>query len=106
MSDYDYTSPHDCWRCDSDYPLGGPLRDTQAAQPDINGVQHALAAARRHDYFFFFQAEDGIRDLTVTGVQTCALPISFLTNRPTTSSIASFATCSTFASSIEPRAKA
>src|SRR2546430_8731420 len=28
--------------------------------------------------FFFFQAEDGIRDLTVTGVQTCALPISFV----------------------------
>src|SRR2546430_13387021 len=28
------------------------------------------------DFFFFFQAEDGIRDLTVTGVQTCALPIS------------------------------
>src|SRR5438270_11904830 len=27
---------------------------------------------------FFFQAEDGIRDLTVTGVQTCALPISWL----------------------------
>src|SRR5207245_4540973 len=27
-------------------------------------------------YFFFFQAEDGIRDATVTGVQTCALPIS------------------------------
>src|SRR5690349_23651795 len=26
-------------------------------------------------YFFFFQAEDGIRDLYVTGVQTCALPI-------------------------------
>src|SRR5688572_33165708 len=26
--------------------------------------------------FFFFQAEGGIRDLTVTGVQTCALPIS------------------------------
>src|SRR5256886_7615094 len=31
-------------------------------------------------FFFFFQAEDGIRDLTVTGVQTCALPIS---RRPT-----------------------
>src|SRR3989475_9465788 len=30
----------------------------------------------RNQYFFFFQAEDGIRDLTVTGVQTCALPIS------------------------------
>src|SRR5205823_9525835 len=27
-------------------------------------------------YFFFFQAEDGIRDKLVTGVQTCALPIS------------------------------
>src|SRR5256885_9746781 len=27
--------------------------------------------------FFFFQAEDGIRDYKVTGVQTCALPISF-----------------------------
>src|SRR2546430_1150027 len=27
------------------------------------------------DLVFFFQAEDGIRDLTVTGVQTCALPI-------------------------------
>src|SRR5205085_7859512 len=27
-------------------------------------------------HFFFFQAEDGIRVLTVTGVQTCALPIS------------------------------
>src|SRR2546430_3659044 len=31
-------------------------------------------------YFFFFQAEDGIRDLTVTGVQTCALPISLYAN--------------------------
>src|SRR5256886_6169382 len=29
-------------------------------------------------FFFFFQAEDGIRDLTVTGVQTCALPILLL----------------------------
>src|SRR5712692_4981561 len=29
-------------------------------------------------FFFFFQAEDGIRDGTVTGVQTCALPISSL----------------------------
>src|SRR2546430_9721362 len=31
--------------------------------------------------FFFFQAEDGIRDLTVTGVQTCALPISLVAAR-------------------------
>src|SRR2546430_10352722 len=30
---------------------------------------------------FFFQAEDGIRDLTVTGVQTCALPICHVLRR-------------------------
>src|SRR5438552_11452891 len=47
--------------------------------------------------FFFFQAEDGIRDDLVTGVQTCALPIycswprkakavSSLTSEPTTNS--------------------
>ena len=29
-----------------------------------------------YNFFFFFQAEDGIRDIGVTGVQTCALPIS------------------------------
>src|SRR2546430_6568035 len=33
------------------------------------------AAPSNEDHPFFFQAEDGIRDLTVTGVQTCALPI-------------------------------
>src|SRR2546426_3348120 len=32
-------------------------------------------------FFFFFQAEDGIRDYKVTGVQTCALPISVLPQR-------------------------
>src|SRR5207244_7716324 len=37
--------------------------------------------------FFFFQAEDGIRDDLVTGVQTCALPIS-TAPRPCHSSIA------------------
>src|SRR5438874_4067515 len=35
--------------------------------------------------FFFFQAEDGIRDLYVTGVQTCALPISSRRWNPTMS---------------------
>src|SRR5690606_18723827 len=34
-------------------------------------------------FFFFFQAEDGIRDFHVTGVQTCALPI-FLADMATT----------------------
>src|SRR5215813_1248465 len=39
---------------------------------------------RLSDYrgFFFFQAEDGIRDADVTGVQTCALPISGGTQPP------------------------
>src|SRR6266542_4615778 len=32
-------------------------------------------------FFFFFQAEDGIRDATVTGFQTCALPISSVDRR-------------------------
>src|SRR5436305_4023680 len=32
-------------------------------------------------FFFFFQAEDGIRDADVTGVQTCALPISASSRR-------------------------
>src|SRR5256885_12584034 len=31
-------------------------------------------------FFFFFQAEDGIRDYKVTGVQTCALPICAVSN--------------------------
>src|SRR2546430_5959888 len=41
---------------------------------------------RRLLYVFFFQAEDGIRDLTVTGVQTCALPISPADEHPPTAS--------------------
>src|SRR5256885_6709990 len=34
-----------------------------------------IALACDYSFFFFFQAEDGIRDYKVTGVQTCALPI-------------------------------
>src|SRR3989449_2396289 len=36
-----------------------------------NAIKHFVVVV-----FFFFQAEDGIRDVAVTGVQTCALPIS------------------------------
>src|SRR5256884_7708464 len=36
--------------------------------------------------FFFFQAEDGIRDVAVTGVQTCALPILFVETSPVSES--------------------
>src|SRR5206468_8191564 len=39
----------------------------------LPGWQLTIPAGSRH--CFFFQAEDGIRDLIVTGVQTCALPI-------------------------------
>src|SRR2546430_5115881 len=51
---------------------------------DVRGRIRGIAALVRDDVcargarfrvLFFFQAEDGIRDLTVTGVQTCALPI-------------------------------
>src|SRR2546430_2833374 len=38
-------------------------------------LSHLIRVASIIFVFFFFQAEDGIRDLTVTGVQTCALPI-------------------------------
>src|SRR5204863_6091913 len=45
--------------------------------------------------FFFFQAEDGIRDLYVTGVQTCALPISPRSiSAPSTRPSASYSTTS------------
>src|SRR2546429_6281793 len=46
-------------------------------------IYHCLSVVRlcaRYVWlFFFFQAEDGIRDVAVTGVQTCALPISCIT---------------------------
>src|SRR5256884_1999578 len=39
---------------------------------NVCGIQHGVVL---FVFFFFFQAEDGIRDVAVTGVQTCALPI-------------------------------
>src|SRR2546426_6919022 len=42
---------------------------------NLNGVPTVLRFINP-SLFFFFQAEDGIRDYKVTGVQTCALPIS------------------------------
>src|SRR5206468_5768658 len=43
---------------------------------DIVGMQAVVYTYYDRVFFFFFQAEDGIRDLIVTGVQTCALPSS------------------------------
>src|SRR2546430_12842913 len=50
------------------------LQRPRSITDDINGNGDVVLS------FFVFQAEDGIRDLTVTGVQTCALPI-FLIDR-------------------------
>src|SRR5438093_9676547 len=42
---------------------------------DLRVLQLQRGGAAWRQTFFFFQAEDGIRDWSVTGVQTCALPI-------------------------------
>src|SRR5947209_12625904 len=43
----------------------------------MSALNRQIAAILRASHLlFFFQAEDGIRDIGVTGVQTCALPIS------------------------------
>src|SRR2546421_447880 len=52
------------------------IRDARWRCVHISSVSTQDSAAPLPMYlFFFFQAEDGIRDLIVTGVQTCALPI-------------------------------
>src|SRR5476651_1963905 len=68
------------------YP-GSPC--LQAGVIHFIAFSHAGALWRRgNSVSFFFQAEDGIRDLGVTGVQTCALPISrFLSNTRPASTI-------------------
>src|SRR5256885_8615827 len=50
------------------------LENVMLEQFDASAVQVTFQLYVR-EFFFFFQAEDGIRDLTLTGVQTCALPI-------------------------------
>src|SRR5258707_9687218 len=52
-------------------PCGAVFRGT--ARP--RAIEHLM---RSPGVLFFFQAEDGIRDIGVTGVQTCALPIWFI----------------------------
>src|SRR5258708_10396116 len=47
-------------------------------------VEHSACLSQRlFEFLFFFQAEDGIRDDLVTGVQTCALPIYPTSQRST-----------------------
>src|SRR5205809_607316 len=64
----------DIWYCRSGYGKGW--------LSGVEAVCRVVARSRRFDekagllcFYFFFQAEDGIRDVAVTGVQTCALPI-------------------------------
>src|SRR5258708_10500427 len=62
------------WRCVGQGLIAGVCSVKQIlASPIAVWLEFAF-------FFFFFQAEDGIRDDLVTGVQTCALPISFPLN--------------------------
>src|SRR5260370_851582 len=53
--------------------------EEQHRQRHRNHIHHVLDMLQKHDLYlkpyYFFQAEDGIRYSSVTGVQTCALPI-------------------------------
>src|SRR5437588_707091 len=66
------------WICAAPARVCEVHRDS-ASEFGLPGHWHPLGghSVERRDYveFFFFQAEDGIRDHCVTGVQTCALPI-------------------------------
>src|SRR2546429_3875935 len=51
------------------------------AEPCSGTSATSPSADRSARWYFFFQAEDGIRDVAVTGVQTCALPICLYPDR-------------------------
>src|SRR5436190_5741324 len=57
------------WMVESDYCF----------QSEAAKLRGRVTRSIRSSLIFFFQAEDGIRDHCVTGVQTCALPISSIT---------------------------
>ena len=48
----------------------------QSSEIGSDHIYNRFAVGYHFVFIFFFQAEDGIRDTSVTGVQTCALPIS------------------------------
>src|SRR3989442_5871927 len=64
-----------CGYCAS-YPLLGCDPHYTACSLHVTDDSEHVVVAALQSYVFFFQAEDGIRDADVTGVQTCALPIS------------------------------
>src|SRR2546428_9979637 len=53
----------------------GLLLSPDSVKHAVDPITVSLEGEGGQSQFFFFQAEDGIRNLTVTGVQTCALPI-------------------------------
>src|SRR2546422_1647414 len=61
----------------------------------------AVPMGRSHS-LFFFQAEDGIRDVAVTGVQTCALPISREQGSLTKVFVSATAPCALAARPVKP----
>src|SRR5256886_7359441 len=68
-----YTS----WKEYQDH-IKGALAPLTAEQLELRAAPHLRSIGENALHIIgccFFQAEDGIRDLTVTGVQTCALPI-------------------------------
>src|SRR5256886_4261670 len=52
------------------------MPSVEVGHGELHGDAYSYSSAVADEFYFFFQAEDGIRDLTVTGVQTCALPIT------------------------------
>src|SRR5436305_3076941 len=58
-------------------PAEPPRKEESSARPACRSVsmRNRRSSAPAYPAPFFFQAEDGIRDADVTGVQTCALPI-------------------------------
>src|SRR6266568_369803 len=65
---------HSCSEYGEDWNLAGMLQNKQHVLDDVVFAEEELVK-QGFTRPFFFQAEDGIRDGTVTGVQTCALPI-------------------------------
>src|SRR2546430_11347760 len=65
----------DAQRGREEYFKGSDEHEMQSYTIDEVSGKVIARVVYRCVFFFFFQAEDGIRDLTVTGVQTCALPI-------------------------------
>src|SRR5256885_5868308 len=69
---HNHSSRHQCYNCSNNTEL-----NCHQATYVIRSVKNTVSFSSCviGFFFFFFQAEDGIRDYKVTGVQTCALPI-------------------------------